>query len=266
MGGGGHPERPGPAGRYLSGLCAAAVGLCAAGWLVLTPFAFGYRGSSHDAKLTDLATGGGLAVVCLVTMIAWAVAWRRALRADGVLTRTDHARRRRDRAAAVSAADPDQVLATLRAMLDPLLVPTAPAALPVASTPAEGAGADAVNASAVNANGVSASAADTRAAHTSTNSTTSLHGEEVHGEVGAVGGEPAADELGAVGEAEWTAPARAAEPGLVTTPAPGQFAVLAGGVIPEPRNGAEMTGGIAVIESMLAEAEARRGFDEEETW
>jgi hypothetical protein len=51
-----------------------------------------------------------------------------------------------------------------------------------------------------------------------------------------------------------------------SAPAPGPFTVLAGGVIPEPRNGAETTGGIAVIESMLAEAEARRGFDEEETW
>ncbi len=83
---------------------------------------------------------------------------------------------------------------------------------------------------------------------------------------GAAGGEPAAHQLGAAGEAVWTAPARAAEPGPVTAPAPGLFAGLASGVIPEPRNGAEMTGGIAVIESMLAEAEARRGFDEEETW
>src|SRR5271163_253701 len=81
MGGAGSPGRPGPAGRYLSGLCAAGLGLCAAGWLVLTPFAFGYRGTSHNAALTDLATGGALAAVCLVTLVAWTVAWRRALRA-----------------------------------------------------------------------------------------------------------------------------------------------------------------------------------------
>jgi hypothetical protein len=79
--------RPGPAGRYLPGLCAAGLGSCAAGWLVLTPFAFGDRGRSQDAALTDLATGGALAAVCLVTLADWAVAWRRALRADGVLTR-----------------------------------------------------------------------------------------------------------------------------------------------------------------------------------
>jgi hypothetical protein len=236
---------------------------------VLTPFAFGYRDSSHRAKLTDLATGGGLAVVGLITMIAWAVAWRRALRADGVLTRKGRARRRRDRAASVSAADPDQVLATLRAMLDPLLVPAVPAVLPVASTPAEGAGADVTSSSALNANGVSASTADTRAADGSTNSAHSLHGEEVHGAAAAAlaAREAAVDrEAAADHEAARTEAAQVAEPDPVAAPAPGQFAVLAGGVIPEPRNGAEMTGGIAVIESMLAEAEARRGFDEEETW
>ena len=34
---------PGPMGRYLSGLCVATLGLCAAGWLALAPVAFGYR-------------------------------------------------------------------------------------------------------------------------------------------------------------------------------------------------------------------------------
>ena len=87
MGGAGSPGRPGPAGPYLSGLGASGLGLCAAGWLVLTPFAFGYRGRSYNAALTDLATGGALAAVCLVTLAAWSVGWRRALRADGVLGR-----------------------------------------------------------------------------------------------------------------------------------------------------------------------------------
>ena len=43
MDGAGSSACPGPtgsAGRYLSGLCVAGLGLCAAGWLVLTPFAF----------------------------------------------------------------------------------------------------------------------------------------------------------------------------------------------------------------------------------
>ena len=77
MGGTGSSAFP-PIGRYLSGLCVAALGLCAAGWLALTPLAFGYRGRGwHDAALTDLTTGGGLAAVCLITLTAWAVAWRR---------------------------------------------------------------------------------------------------------------------------------------------------------------------------------------------
>ncbi len=95
MGGGGSPRHANPAGRYLSGLCAAGLGLCAAGWLVLTPFAFGYRGTSHGATLTDLATGSVLAAVCLVTLVAWDAAWRRAMRADGVLTRPPGGRRGR---------------------------------------------------------------------------------------------------------------------------------------------------------------------------
>ena len=134
---------PGPTGRYVAGLCAAGVGLCAAGWLVLTPFAFGYQGRGwHAATLTDLATGGGLAVICVTTLIAWTLAWRRVLRADGVLTRPERdparARRRRGRAAEEQGggqADPEQVLTALRALLAPVL--DAPAAdAPAADAPA----------------------------------------------------------------------------------------------------------------------------------
>ena len=38
---------PGQAGRYMSGLCVATLGLCAAGWLALAPVAFGYRSASR---------------------------------------------------------------------------------------------------------------------------------------------------------------------------------------------------------------------------
>jgi hypothetical protein len=118
---------PGAIGRYVSGLCAAGLGLCAAGWLVLTPFAFGYGGGrAHDAALTDWATGGSLAVVCVVTLAAWAVAWRRTLCADGVLARPPRGptrtRRRAERRG--SAVDPDQVLTALRALLAPLVEPS----------------------------------------------------------------------------------------------------------------------------------------------
>jgi hypothetical protein len=122
---------PGPIARYLAGLCTAALVLCAAGWLVLTPFAFGYRGRGpHNAVLTDLATGGGLAVVCVVTLIAWSIVWRRALRADGALTRSPRGsarmrrRRGRDHGAPGAAADPAQVLTALRALLAPVLEPS----------------------------------------------------------------------------------------------------------------------------------------------
>src|SRR5260370_7958841 len=76
----------GSVGRYLSGLCVAVLGLCAAGWLALAPMAFGYRGNGqHKAVLTDRATGAGLAVVSLVTLACWVLAWRRRLRPDRIL-------------------------------------------------------------------------------------------------------------------------------------------------------------------------------------
>ena len=120
-------------GRYLSGLGASAVGLCAAGWLVLTPYAFGYwdhaHHGPHDAALTDLATGGALAAVSLATMTCWAAAWRRRLRADGVLPATSRRQARRQAralrqhahgAAAGGIPDPARVLADLRALLTAL--------------------------------------------------------------------------------------------------------------------------------------------------
>ena len=132
MDGAGSSACPSPMGRYLAGLCVAGLGLCAAGWLVLTPFAFGYQGRGwHAATLTDLATGGGLAVICVTTLMAWTLAWRRTLRADGVLTRPErdpaHHRRRRERAGdgqgegQAAAADPEQVLTALRALVAPML-------------------------------------------------------------------------------------------------------------------------------------------------
>ena len=119
-------------GRYLSGLCVATLGLCAAGWLALAPVAFGYwKAGSHDAALTDWVTGAGLAVVSLVTLVFWVVAWRRKLRADGIVARASRRqarrearaqrRRERDGGAAARTPDPAQVLSELRALLIPLL-------------------------------------------------------------------------------------------------------------------------------------------------
>jgi hypothetical protein len=146
MYGAGSSACPGPMGRYLSGLCAAGLGLCAAGWLVLTPFAFGYQGRGwHAATLTDLATGGGLAVICVTALTAWTLAWRRTLRADSVLTRRERRRERRREhtgdgqgEAPSGTADPEQVLTALRALLAPVLDAPAeevPAVAPVIPGP-----------------------------------------------------------------------------------------------------------------------------------
>ncbi len=81
--------------QYVSGVSAAILGMCAAGWLALAPVAFGYpdgapgpgRGALHRAQLADWGTAAALAVVSLATLLAWGAAWRRTLRADGVLAR-----------------------------------------------------------------------------------------------------------------------------------------------------------------------------------
>jgi hypothetical protein len=123
------------ASRYLAGLCVAAVGLCAGGWLMLTPFAFGYP-SHGRAAVTALSTGGGLAVLSGGALVCWAMLWRRRLRTDGVLPprpsrRSRRSARRQERAERLVAAarqreletapDPAQVLTDLRALLTPLL-------------------------------------------------------------------------------------------------------------------------------------------------
>ena len=132
----------GQVGRYLSGLCVATLGLCAAGWLALAPVAFGYRSAGRPgtslpsaglqrAAWADWATAAGLAVVSLVTLACWIAAWRRRLRADGILVRASRRqarresraqrRRQRDDETAVRPPDPAQVLSELRTLLTPLL-------------------------------------------------------------------------------------------------------------------------------------------------
>lgn len=69
--------------RYLSGLCVAGLGLCAGGWLIVAALAFGADGGG--AGRVNLATGAALAGVSVISALAWAVAWRRRLRTDGVL-------------------------------------------------------------------------------------------------------------------------------------------------------------------------------------
>src|ERR1700704_5386027 len=92
----------GQVGRYLSGLCVAPLGLCAAGWLALAPVAFGYRSagragtSLHRAAWADWATAAALALVSLVTLACWVVAWRRRLRGDGILPRVSRRQARRE--------------------------------------------------------------------------------------------------------------------------------------------------------------------------
>jgi hypothetical protein len=146
---------PGPVRQYVSGLGVAILGLGAAGWLALAPVASGYRAGGaqpqaalHRAALADWGTAAALGAVSLATLLAWIVAWRRKLRADGILApparrgkpppasgrrgawREARAQRRRERdevraaEAAEPAAgppDPARVLNELRALLVPLL-------------------------------------------------------------------------------------------------------------------------------------------------
>ncbi|HEY1669534.1 MAG TPA: hypothetical protein VGG54_27890 [Trebonia sp.] len=72
--------------RYLSGLCVAGLGLCGGGWLIVATEAFG-GADAGGAGRVNLATGAGLILASCVAMIAWAVAWRRRMRMDGVLGR-----------------------------------------------------------------------------------------------------------------------------------------------------------------------------------
>jgi hypothetical protein len=68
---------------YLSGLSVAGLGLCGGGWLILAALAF--PDEAGDAGRVNLATGAALVLVGCATAAAWAVAWRRRLRVDGVL-------------------------------------------------------------------------------------------------------------------------------------------------------------------------------------
>jgi hypothetical protein len=72
--------------RYLSGLCVAGLGLCGGGWLIVATEAFG-GADAGGAGRVNLATGAGLILASCVAMVAWAVAWRRRMRMDGVLGR-----------------------------------------------------------------------------------------------------------------------------------------------------------------------------------
>lgn len=157
--------------RYLSGLCVAGLGLCVGGWLVVAAAAFGAGARVPGADQVNLATGGALVGVSVAALGCWSVAWRRRMRADGVLadrfgfvSRRQARRNRRElsrnlrwtarmarrdarmawraeRAAlrgprpAVQAAggNPAELLGQLRALLGPLLagIEAPPARLPL---------------------------------------------------------------------------------------------------------------------------------------
>jgi hypothetical protein len=137
----------------MAGLCVAALGVCAGGWLVLTPFAFAGYPAHGRAAVTALATGGGLVVVCAVSVFCWAALWRRRLRADGVLPVRESRRSRRSarrqakaerlvratrQRELVAAPDPAQVLTDLRALLTPLLGNADGGAVDLVPAPANG--------------------------------------------------------------------------------------------------------------------------------
>jgi hypothetical protein len=268
--------------RYTSGLCVAVIGLCASGWLVLAPVAFGYRGSApHRTALTDRATGGGLAVVSLLTLIFWAIAWRRKLRADGVLPRMSRRRARREerdmrrRAAAGQAEiapDPAQVLSELRALLLPLLAesPAAPAPAPAVPEPGgpESAGPAEPAGALPEPEPVPATAAEPVVVP-------ELHH---HGAVPEPRSElepfrlpEGAPEATEPDHGE-TAEAAAGQPAAAAVPGGPDSYPFAGALVPVPAVPLDQLtppapSGIAAIESMLAGAELSMvGCGEEETW
>jgi len=96
--------------RYVSGLCVAGLGLCGGGWLIVATAAFGVAGGGSAGKV-NLATGAGLILASCAAIVAWAAAWRRRMRMDGVLgrrfllvTRREARRNRRDLARDVRRA------------------------------------------------------------------------------------------------------------------------------------------------------------------
>ena len=70
--------------RYLSGLCAAGLGLCGGGWLVVAALAFGGEPGGRAGRV-NLLTGAVLIAVGCLSLVCWSSAWRQRLRADGVL-------------------------------------------------------------------------------------------------------------------------------------------------------------------------------------
>lgn len=160
--------------RYLSGLCVAGLGLCGGGWLVLAAVAFGSGAPASRAAQVNLATGSALIGVSAVALACWSAAWRRRMRADGVLSgrfrlvsrrqarrnrrelnrdmrrttrlarRDARAVRRAERAAlrgarlAIQSAgeNPAELLGQLRALLGPLLaaIEAPPARRPLSET------------------------------------------------------------------------------------------------------------------------------------
>ena len=96
--------------------------------------------TAESVAWDDWATAATLALVSLVTLACWVVAWRRRLRADGILApaprrqarRETRAQRRREHAdeGAARAPDPARVLSELRALLTPLLPESAEPAVP----------------------------------------------------------------------------------------------------------------------------------------
>jgi hypothetical protein len=110
--------------RYLTGLVTATLAGCAGGWMMLDPFALGSQPAAATwtyATRVDFFTGLGVAVLAAVTLLAWAIAWIRQLRADGILLpRTPHPPSAETAPTAVTHSEPPTV-AELHELLVPLV-------------------------------------------------------------------------------------------------------------------------------------------------
>lgn len=139
--------------KRIVALVASLAAALAGGWLILAPFALGYRSPgapwNHPTEV-DVWTGVGVVVVALVALAACLAGMQGELRARGVLpARVSRAERQALRAAAPAEASPTQAgppagpspnTAELRDLLAPLvqallrdLGPAEPDQAPVAS-------------------------------------------------------------------------------------------------------------------------------------
>jgi hypothetical protein len=110
--------------RYLTGLVTATLAGCAGGWLMLAPFALGIQPATTtwtDDTRVEFFTGLGVAVLAALIVLAWAIAWVRRLRADGVLPSAAEPHPDRDSPPVIGTRGEPPTVTELHDLLAPLV-------------------------------------------------------------------------------------------------------------------------------------------------